>query len=123
MKLNIEPHFFFRYGNVWTDWRETTSNVDAGTEETLQLDSLIQSTKDISGISGYSYDSTGDTYSLQAEIPPAVWSLGLTKSSWGPHGDHTPSRGRSLRSSPDAPKNGLRLNHISGGSGGKIILR
>ena len=103
--------FLLRYGDVWTDWR-TTSSFDAGKEETLQLEKK----EEIVAISGYSHDGAGGTRSLQAES-----SAGR---SWGPHGDHTTSGGSSLRSSPDAPSNGLRLNHLSGDqTGGKIILR
>ena len=43
-----------RYGDVWTDWRETTSRANAGKEETLELDK----DKDIENISGYSYDKS-----------------------------------------------------------------
>ena len=50
-----------RYGDVWTDWRETTSRANAGKEETLELD------KDIEAISGYSSDEGGRTCSLQAK--------------------------------------------------------
>ena len=103
--------FLLRYGDVWTDWR-TTSIGDAGKEESFELSNK----EDIVAISGYSYDRDGVTGSLQAES-----SAGR---SWGPHGSHTPSDGWSLRSSPDAPTNGLRLNHLSGDqTRGKIILR
>ena len=103
--------FLLRYGDVWTDWR-TTSGGDAGKEESLELSAK----EDIVAISGYSDDRDGDTFSLQAES-----SAGQ---SWGPHGTHTPYGGISLRSSPDAPTNGLRLNHLSGDqTRGKIILR
>ena len=104
--------FLLRYGDVWTDWR-TTSYGDASKEETLQLDG----NEDIVTISGYSHDFAGSTRSLQAES-----SAGR---SWGPHGGHTPYGGvRSLRSSPDAPINGLKLNHLSGGQTlNKYILR
>ena len=105
--------FLLRYGNVWTDWRTTRSDVDAGKEESLQLSAK----EEIVAISGYSWDREGDTRSLQAES-----SAGR---SWGPHGNHTPYGGiSSLRSSPDAPTNGLRLNHLSGDQTvGKYILR
>ena len=95
--------FLLRYGDVWTDWR-TTSNRSAGKEEILPL----KTNEDIVAISGYSYDSHGSTASLQAES-----SAGR---SWGPFGlgEHKPYSGRSLRSSPSAPRNGLRLKHISG---------
>ena len=93
--------FLLRYGDVWTDWR-TTSRYDPVKEETLELSGK----EDIVAISGYSDDSGGATFSLQAAS-----SAGR---SWGPHGDHTPYVGTSLRSSPDAPTNGLRLNHLSG---------
>ena len=107
--------FLLRYGDVWTAWR-TTSRYEAGKEESLQL----AAKEDIVAISGYSWDGSGDTCSLQAES-----SAGR---SWGPHGSNTPSDARSLRSSPEAPTNGLRLNHLSGNqtetqTGDKIILR
>ena len=103
--------FLLRYGDVWTDWR-TTSGISAGKEETLEL----AAKEDIVAISGYSWDRDGDTHSLQAES-----SAGR---SWGPYGSHTPRYGYSLRSSPDAPTNGLRLNHLSGDqTRGKYILR
>ena len=98
---------------MWTDWR-TTSGGGAGKEEALELGA----NEDIVAISGYSFDREGGTLSLQAET-----SAGR---SWGPHGDHRPYDGyRSLRSSPDAPSNGLRLNHLSGDQTDKkkIILR
>ena len=94
--------FLLRYGDVWTDWR-TTTNLDAGKEQSFELSAK----EDIVAISGYSLNSRADTASLQAES-----SAGR---SWGPHGRHTPLDGyRSLRSSPDAPTNGLKLNHLSG---------
>ena len=93
--------FLLRYGDVWTDWR-TTSSYEAGKEENLQLEEK----EEIVAISGYSFDRDGDTRSLQAKS-----SAGR---SWGPHGWHTPRDDTSLRSSPDAPTNGLRLNHLSG---------
>ena len=103
--------FLLRYGDVWTDWR-STSGGNPDKEETLQLSAK----EDIVAISGYSHDSTGHTRSLRAES-----SAGR---SWGPHGDHTPDDGYSLRSSPDAPTNGLRLNHLSGyQTRDKYILR
>ena len=104
--------FLLRYGDMWTDWR-TTTNIDPGKEETLELSGK----EDIIAISGYSLDFDGHTSSLQAAS-----SAGR---SWGPHGKHTPDDGyRSLRSSPDAPTNGLRLNHLSGNqTGDKYILR
>ena len=102
--------YFFRYGDVWTDWR-TTSFDSAGKEETLEL----FSNEHVAKIAGYSWDVDGDTTTLQAKT-----SAGR---SWGPHGDHYPSNRRSLRSSP-AASNGLRLNHISGDqTRNKIILR
>ena len=104
--------FLLRYGDVWTDWRKTTSNTDAGKEESLQLSAK----EDIVAIAGYSWDRSGSTISLQAKS-----SAGR---SWGPHGDHRPGDGDSLRSSPDAPTNGLRLNHLSGDQTvNKYILR
>ena len=104
--------FLLRYGDVWTDWRTTTSDVNADKEETLELSGK----EDIVAISGYSEDRRGDTRSLKAES-----SAGR---SWGPHGDHTPLDGSSLRSSPHAPTNGLRLNHLSGDqTKDKYILR
>ena len=108
--------FLLRYGNVWTDWRQTSDwgayTEVAGKEETLQLEEH----QDIVAISGYSNDRDGWTRSLRAKS-----SAGR---SWGPHGWHRPIDGRSLRSSPDAPSNGLRLNHLSGDqTWGKFILR
>ena len=109
-----------RYGDVWTDWRETTSRANAGNEETLELDK----DKDIENISGYSYDKSGTICSLQAKSSAGYFSKLLSSNSWGPHGDHTSSPGRSLRSSPDPPSNGLRLNHCSGSTTeNKYILR
>ena len=103
--------FLLRYDDVWTDWR-TTSWGDAGKEEILQL----EQNEDIVTISGYSYDRDGDSLSLQAES-----SAGR---SWGLFGGHKPVYGRSLRSSPSAPRNGLRLKHISGDQTvNKYILR
>ena len=92
--------FLFRYGDVWTDWRTTTSYNDVSKEETLELYN-----EDIVSMAGYSGDEDGSTFSLQAET-----SAGR---SWGPHGSHYRYAGSSLRSSP-ATSNGLRLNHISG---------
>ena len=86
---------------MWTDWR-TTSNNDAGQEETLDL----ATGEDITSISGYSEDIKGWTRFLQAET-----SLGR---SWGPHGEHKPDDGYSLKSSPATNHGILRLNHISG---------
>ena len=103
--------FLLRYGDVWTDWR-TTGFGNPDKEETLQLDA----NEDIFAISGYSHDRDGITVSLEAES-----SAGR---SWGPHGDHRPFRGYSLRSSPDAPSHGLKLNHLSGDQiWGNRILR
>ena len=93
--------YFFRYGDVWTDWR-TTSFDSAGNEETLEL----SSNEHVAKIAGYSWDVDGDTCTLQAKT-----SAGR---SWGPYGSHSPAGGRgSLRSSPATSK-GLRLNHTSG---------
>ena len=94
--------FLLRYGYVWTDWR-TTSSWEGSKEETLDLDQ----TEDIVAISGYSWDWSGGTISLQAES-----SEGRR---WGPFGRHELCRyktgaGTGLRASPQ----GLRLNHISG---------
>ena len=112
--------FIIRYGDVWTDWRETTSRANADKEITLELDK----DKDIENISGYSYDKSGTTCSLQAKSSAGYFSKLLSSNSWGPHGDHTSSPGRSLRSSPDPPSNGLRLNHCSGSTTeNKYILR
>ena len=103
--------FLLRYGDVWTDWR-TTTDVNAGKEEILPLETK----EDIVAISGYSEDRYGLTGSLQAES-----SAGR---SWGPFGDHKPDARCSLRSSPSAPRNGLRLKHISGDQTvNKYILR
>ena len=103
--------FLLRYGDVWTDWRKTCDG-SVGEEESFEL----AAKEDIVAISGYSY-SRGDTISLKAES-----SAGR---SWGPHGDHKPLDGfNRLRSSPDAPTNGLRLNHLSGDqTENKYILR
>jgi len=90
-----------RYDDVWTDWR-TTGDIEVGKEEILPL----EQNEDIVAISGYSWDKYGYTATLQAES-----SAGR---SWGPFGDHKPSGSNSLRSSPSAPRNSLRLKHISG---------
>ena len=103
--------FLLRYGDVWTDWRRTSGG-DARNEETLQL----EKNEEIVAISGYRDDDYGSTTSLQAES-----SAGR---SWGPHGRHFSHGGYSLRSSPDASSNGLRLNHLSGDqTESKYILR
>ena len=92
-----------RYGDVWTDWRATSDyNDNPGKEEMLEL----EANEDIVAISGYSVDWRGFTTSLQAKS-----SAGR---SWGPHGTHYNVDGKSLRSSPNAPNNGLTLNHLSG---------
>ena len=104
--------FLLRYGDVWSDWRTTTSGANASKEESLLQ---LEASEEICSICGYSRDEFGDTYSLQAET-----SAGR---SWGPHGNHKPYGHNSLRSSP-AASNGLRLNHISGDqTHGKRILR
>ena len=95
--------FLLRYGDVWTDWR-TTSNGDADQEETLDL----STGEGINYISGYSDDTNGTTYSLQAET-----SAGRQ---WGPFGDHSAGYGhggKRLCSSPPT-SSGLRLHHLSG---------
>ena len=99
-----------RYDNEWSTWRQT-SDVIPFKEENLEL----LSGEEITSISGFSYNSGGDTRSLQAET-----SAGR---SWGPHGNHKHFDGYSLRSSP-ANRNALRLHHISGNkTPGKWILR
>ena len=91
-----------RYDNEWSTWRSTSRDAP-GKEETLEL----ASDEEITSISGFSFNSDGDTRSLQAET-----SAGR---SWGPHGWHEPIVGiSSFRSSPANRDGRLRLNHISG---------
>ena len=75
--------------------------MDDGKEESLELNTRIN--EGISQMSGCSFDANGRTLSLEAST--------TTGRSWGPHGDHTPDDGSSLRNSPDA---NLRLRFISG---------
>ena len=99
-----------RYDNEWSTWR-TTGYGNPGKEETLEL----ASGEEITSISGFTRNSSGDTLSLQAET-----SAGR---SWGTYGSHKPRDGFSLRSSL-ATKNALRLHHISGNeTRGKSTLR
>ena len=92
-----------RYGNEWSGWHTISiSDHAAGREETL----VLASGEEITSISGYSEDIKGWTRFLQAET-----SLGR---SWGPHGEHKPDDGYSLKSSPATNHGILRLNHISG---------
>ena len=70
--------YSLRYNNVWSDWRATSTNI-AGPEQTLDL----ATGEDITSISGYSWDDSGNTFSLQAET-----SAGRQ---WGPFGDHSGS--------------------------------
>ena len=105
--------FLLRYGGQvwWTDWRTVSDDAD-GEEESFELSAK----EEIVAISGYSNDWNGDTGSLQAKSS--------ADRRWGPHGSHGPRGGYSLRSSPDAPTNGLRLNHLSGNqTRRKYILR
>ena len=89
-----------RYNDVWSDWRPTDDS-DAVQEETLEL----RPGEDITSVSGYTYDATCFTYSLQAET-----SAGRQ---WGPFGNHSGNYDISLRSSPPT-SSGLRLHHLSG---------
>ena len=52
--------FLLRYGDVWTNWRSTSSYGGAGKEQTLQ----VAAKEDIVAISGYSWDKYGHTASL-----------------------------------------------------------
>ena len=101
----------FRYGDEWTRWH-TTQYGPKKKEKILEL----ASDEEITSISGFTWNSDGRTFSLQAET-----SAGR---SWGPHGNHRPYVGNSLRSSIN--RGMLRLNHISGtklGNQSKYILR
>ena len=101
--------FMFRYGDTWAPWRRCSGYV-GGEEEMIELGS----NEGINRLSGYSQDTTGDTYSLKATT--------TTGRTWGPHGDHKPDATTSLRSSPDADN--LNLRFISGDqTTNKIILR
>ena len=72
----------------------------------------LGSNEGINRLSGYSLDSTGHTFSLEATT--------TTGRTWGPHGDHKPDDIASLRSSPD----NLTLRFISGDqTTNKYILR
>ena len=74
----------------------------------------LGSNEGINRLSGYSWDNTGDTFSLKATT--------TTGRTWGPHGSHTPDDIASLRSSPDADN--LTLRFISGDqTTNKNILR
>ena len=106
MRLNVHL-ISLRYNNEWSTWRETSDFADLGKEETLEL----ASGEEITSISGFTFNSDGNTDSLQAET-----SAGR---SWGSHGNHKTYNAVSLRSSP-ATSHGLRLNYISGNKG---ILR
>ena len=104
---NLNSH---RYSDVWSDWR-TTEDSDAGQEETLEL----AVGEDITSISGYTYDATCFTYSLQAETS--------TGRRWGTLGTHSDGSHIRLRSSPST-STGLRLHHLSGDqTKNKYILR
>ena len=101
--------FLFRYGDTWAPWRRC-GFADGGEEEKIEL----RSNDGIKRLSGCSYDTTGNTRSLEATT--------TTGRTWGPHGNHKPDDLRSLRSSPDADN--LTLRFISGDqTAGKIILR
>ena len=77
--------------------------------ETLEL----SESESITSIDGVSWDVDGDTWSLLAET-----SQGKT---WGPHGNHKPRSGESLRPSP---RGNIKLAFISGDETvGKRILR
>ena len=98
----------FRYGDTWTPWRQCGYN-DDGQEEMLELEP--SSGEAISSLNGYSWDNNGFTGSLEASTTAGR--------SWGPHGDHSPYDGYSLRKSPNA-----KLRFLSGDqTGGKWILR
>ena len=73
----------------------------------------MSESESITSIDGVSTDGSGFTYSLLAET-----SQGKT---WGPHGDHKPGSGYSLRPSP---RGNIKLAFISGDeTRGKRILR
>jgi len=77
----------------------------------LELDT--DSNEGIMGMSSYSYNKSGATHSLEASTTAGR--------SWGPHGDHTPDDGWTLRKSPNEK---LRLCFLSGNQTvGKRILR
>ena len=102
--------FLFRYGDTWAPWRRC-NDIVGGEEERIELGS----NEGINRLSGYSVDSTGNTWSLEATT--------TTGRTWGPHGMHIPDVGlNSLRSSPDADN--LTLRFISGDqTTNKWILR
>ena len=98
-----------RYGENWAEKHQLIGLDDGGEEETLEL----SESESITSIEGVSYDDGGFTYSLLAET-----SQGKT---WGPHGDHKPGSGYSLRPSP---RGNIKLAFISGDeTSGKYILR
>ena len=73
----------------------------------------LSESESITSIEGVSRDADGWTWSLLAET-----SQGKT---WGPHGDHKPGSGYSLRPSP---RGNIKLAFISGDeTRGKRILR
>ena len=100
LQSSISALLFFRYGETWTDWRQC-GGYGGGGEEMLELDT--GSNEEITEVSGYSGDSSGWTTSLA--------STTTAGRNWGPHGDHTPDSGASLRKSPSTA---LKLRFISG---------
>ena len=90
---------FLRYGAEWACW-SCTSSLGGGEERTLDL----RPNESISSVSGYSYDSDGWTYSLQASTTGGQrWvPLGI----WHREYDGTPLR--------KPPADNLRLVHLSG---------
>ena len=81
-------------------FRSPASNDPDLKEEMLELDA--SSEEAISGITGYSVSSA---------ITGSLGASTTAGRSWGPHGDHRPVDGKSLRNSPDA---NLRLRFLSG---------
>merc|ERR1712210_122258 len=75
-----------RYGDTWTPWRQC-SGAGAAQEEMLELEA--SSEEAISSVSGYSWDSSGWTYSLSNVSGFTLSLLAATTAgrSWGPHGD------------------------------------
>ena len=108
---------FFRYGNVWTDWRKTGIARQETQEKVLEL----APNEHISHISGLSYDIDGSTYSLMAETSASqrLEPYGVCEASLS---EDTPLDGVSWRFAPSTI--GKKLNHISGDQTmGKYILR
>ena len=88
-----------RYGAVWGEWREVGPTGGSTTTRTLEL----EGSDTVTAATGYTEDGSGWMRSLK---------LHTTRSTFGPHGDHRPYSGSSLRPSPSVP--GIRLTHLSG---------